>query len=257
MITVLAVLSLALLQEPVRIVEDPRAKQRQQEADLHYRAGVEALQTERFEEAAEELRQAVKLDPNSFLAYYSLGKAYISLKRYEDSVRAYLSCREAWDRSVADGAQKGFERASRREDQIRELQDRVREVEIQLRSARSESERQQLQMRIENIKVGISSLERLRGDEHGSTEPPAEFALALGSAHLRAGSVDEAEKAYKEALKIRPKYGDAHNNLAVICIKRGDYEEAYTHVKAAQKAGFKVHPQLVRDVEDGRRAGRK
>lgn len=257
MITLLGVLSLALLQEPVRVQEDPQAKQRRQESDLHYRAGVEALQTERFEEAAEELRQAVKLDPNSFLAYYSLGKAYISLKRYEDSVRAYVSCREAWDRSVAEGSQKGFERAAQREDQIRDLQDRVREVEVELRTATSEAARQRLQMRIENIKVGINSLERLRGDEHGSTEPPAEFALALGSAHLRAGSVDEAEKAYREALRLRPKYGEAHNNLAVICIKRGDFEEAYTHVKAAQKAGFKVHPQLVRDVEDGRKANRK
>lgn len=78
-----------------------------------------------------------------------------------------------------------------------------------------------------------------------------------GSAYLRAGSVEEAEKAYREALKLRPKYGEAHNNLAVICIKRGDYEEAHSHVKAAQKAGFKVHPQLVADIEAARRAGGK
>jgi len=103
----------------------------------------------------------------------------------------------------------------------------------------------------------MRSLERLRGSDHGVADPPAEFALALGSAYLRSGSVDEAEKAYREALKLRPKYGEAHNNLAVICIKRGNYEEAHTHVKAAQKAGFKVHPQLVADIETARRADRK
>lgn len=257
MLAAIGILGLVLLQEPVRLPEDPQAKQRLQEADRHYRAGVEALQSERFEEAAEELRSAVKLDPNAFLAYFSLGRAYIALKRYEDSVRAYVSCRQAWDRSVADNTQQNLERASRREDQIRDLQDRIRELEPQLRAARSDGERQQIQSRMDNIRVGISSLERLRGNERGGTEPPAEFALALGSAHLRAGSIEEAEQAYREALRLRPKYGEAHNNLAVICIKRGDYDEAYSHVKAAQKAGFRVHPQLVSDIEAARAAARK
>lgn len=251
------VLGLALLQENVRVLEDPLLKRRLQESDQHYRLGVEALQTERFEDAVQELRQAVKLDPNSFLAYFSMGKAFLSLKRYDDSVRAYLNCREAWDRSAAEGTQAGFDQQTRREDQIRELQDRIRELEAQMRAAVSDAERRTIQQRIDNIKLGISSMEQLRGQNLGPIEPPPEFALALGSAYLRAGSVDEAEKAYREALKLRPKYGEAHNNLAVICIKRGDYEEAYTHVKAAQKAGFKVHPQLVKDIEEARKAGRK
>jgi len=257
MFLVLGVLGLVLLQEPVRVQDDAQTKQRLQEADLHFRLGVEALQTERFEEAEQELRQAVKLDPNFFLAYYSLGKTYIALKSYDDAVRAYVSCRQAWDRSVADDTQQTFEQASRREDKIREYQDRIRELEVQLRAATSDSQRQQLQARIQNIQMGISALEQVRGLNHGAVDPPAEFALALGSAYLRAGSIDNAEKAYREALKLRPKYGEAHNNLAVICIKRGDYEEAYTHVKAAQKAGFKVHPQLVSDIETARRAARK
>jgi len=257
MFAVLGVLGLVLLQENVRVLDDPQLKRRLQEADQHYRLGVEALQTERFEEAEGELRQAVKLDPNSFLAYYSLGKTYIALKRYDDSVRAYLSCREAWDRSAAETAQAGFDQQSRREDQIRALQDRIRDLESQMRTAVSDSERRTIQQRIDNIKVGIASMEQLRGSELGGAEPPAEFALALGSAYFRAGNSAEAEKAYREALKLRPKYGEAHNNLAVICLNRGDYEEAYTHVKAAQKAGFKVHPQLVKDIETARKAGGK
>ena len=257
MLGLLTVLGFLLLQEPVRSQEDLQAKQRLQESEQHYRLGVEALQTERFDEAEQELRRAIKLDPNSYLAYFSLGKTYIALKQYDDSVRAYLACRQAWDRSVADSTERGFDGEARREDQPRVLQDRIRELETAQRSARSDVERQRLQERIGIIEVGMRSIERLRGSDHGVPDPPAEFALALGSAYLRAGSVDEAEKAYREALKLRPKYGEAHNNLAVICIKRGDYEDAYTHVKAAQKAGFKVHPQLVSDIEAARRAGGK
>lgn len=257
MLAVLGVVGLVLLQENVRVLEDAKLKQRLQEADQHYRLGVSALQTERFEEAEQELRQAVKLDPNAFLAYFSLGKTYILLKRYDDSVRAYVSCRQAWDRAVAENTQEGFDRQTRREDQIRELQDRIRELENMQRTATSDAERRQLQERIDNIKVGISSMEQLRGHNLGAVDPPAEFALALGSAYFRAGSTAEAEKAYREALKIRPKYGEAHNNLAVICLDRGDFEEAYTHVKAAEKAGFKVHPQLVKDIETARKGARK
>ena len=251
------ILGLALLQENVRVLEDAKAKQRLLEADQHYRLGVEAMQTERFEDAVTEFRQAVKLDPNSFLAYYSLGKTYISLKRYDDSVRAYLSCREAWNRSVAEGAQQGFDQETRREDQIRALQDRILELESQMRTAVSDAERRTIQGRIDNIKLGISSMEQLRGSNLGGAEPPAEFALALGSAYFRAGSPAEAEKAYREPLKLPPQYCAAPHNLAGLCPDPRPAQEAYTHVKAAQKAGFKVHPQLVKDIETARRDARK
>lgn len=257
MLNALAVLALVLFQEPVRLQENAQAKQRQFEADQHYRAGVDALQTERYEEAEEELRKAVKLDPDSYLAYFSLGKTYIALKDYDRSVQAYLSCQGAWDRSVAEAMKQGFDQESRQEDRIRELRDRKQEQETLLSAARSDMERMQIQTRIENIRLGIDSIERMRNRNRGLPDPPAEFSFALGSAYLRRGSIPEAEQAYLDALKLRPKYGEAHNNLAIICIKREDYEGAYTHAKAAQKAGFKVHPQLMSDIEEGRRKTRK
>jgi tetratricopeptide (TPR) repeat protein len=163
---------------------------------------------------------------------------------------------------MADSAGQSLERESRREDRIRELQDRIRMYENQQQAAErpaagSTRERPRFQTEIENVQAEINLLEQARGRRDGAVDPPAEFALALGSAYLRAGSIEDAERAYREALRLRPKYGEAHNNLAVICIKRGDYEEAYVHVKAAQKAGFKVHPQLVSDIETARRDGRK
>lgn len=265
MLAVLGVLGLVLIQEPVqpvRILEDPQSKQRLQEADQHYRLGMAALQAGRFEMAEKELRETARLDPNSFLAYFGLGKTYIALKRYDDSVRAYLSCRPAWDRSAAENTGQAFERDSRLEDRIRELQDRVRfyeneQQETQPLARASGEARPRFQTEIENVQAEIRLLEQLRGRHLGAADPPAEFSLALGSAYLRAGSIDDAERAYREALQLRPKYGEAHNNLAVICIKRGDYDEAYSHVQAAQKAGFQVHPQLVSDIETGRRAAHK
>lgn len=265
MFTVLGVLGLVLVQEPiqpVRILEDAQAKQRLQQADQHYRLAMAAMQAGRFEAAEQELRETVRLDPNSFVAWLSLGRTYMALKRYDDSVRAYLSCWPAWDRSVAGEKEQTFDRDSRLEDRIRELEDRVRFYENEQLAARqvasgSSVERPRFQTEIENVQAEISLLGQVRGRREGAVDPPAEFALGLGSAYLRAGSIDEAERAYREALRLRPKYGEAHNNLAVICIKRGDYDEAYSHVQAAQKAGFRVHPQLVKDIETARRAARE
>jgi len=265
MLAVLGVLGLVLIQEPaqpVRILEDAQAKQRLQKADQHYRVGMTALQAGRFEAAEQEFRETVRLDPNSFLAWFSLGRTYTALGRHDDSVRAYLSCRPAWDRSMADTAGQTLQTESRREDRIRELQDRIRFYENEQQAAErlttgATRERPRLQTEIENAQAEISLLEQARGRSEGAADPPAEFSLALGSAYLRAGSIDDAERAYREALQLRPKYGEAHNNLAVICIKRGDYDEAYSHVQAAQKAGFRVHPELVSDIENGRSAAHK
>lgn len=257
MILTALVLTIALAQEPLRLQPDLGARERQRQAEQHYRVGVDALRIERFEEAAEALRMAVKLEPDFFIAYFSLGKTYLALKRYEDSVRAYVSCREAWDRSVAESMKHGFEKESRVDDRIRDLRDQIRELEGQITTARSDNERSRIQAGIETIRVNIDSLDRIRNRDRGAPDPPAEFPFALGSAYLRTGQIEAAERAYLEALKLRPKYGEAHSNLAVIWLKRGDYDQAQTHVKAAQKAGLKVHPQLAKAIEEGRRAARE
>ena len=258
MLVALSVLSLVLVQETARIPENVQAKQRYQEADQHYRLGTEALQRDRLEDAEREFRDAVRLDPDSFLAHFSLGRTYIGLKRYQDAVQAYLACRPAWDRSVADRSGQAFDRESRREDRIRELRDRIRALEDeQSRLTAPTPERPRFQTEIEGLQASIRLLEQVRGTDHGAPPPPAEFALALGSAYLRAGAIEEAEKAYGEALQLRPKYGEAHNNLAVIAMKQGRYDEAAAHAKAAQAAGFRVHPQMVKDIDTARRASHK
>lgn len=258
MLIALSVLSLALLQETSRIPENVQAKQRLQEADQHYRLGTEALQGGRFAEAERELQETARLDPNSFLAYFSLGRAYIGLKRYDDAVQAYLACRPAWDRSVADRSGRVMDRESRLEDRIRELRDRNTALEDEKnRLTGPAPDRSWLQTEIESRKAAIRLLEQMRGTDHGVPPPPAEFSLALGSAYLRAGAIDNAEKALREALELRTKYGEAYNNLAVIAIKQGRFEEAEAHVKAAKAAGFRVHPQMVKDIEGALHASDK
>jgi Flp pilus assembly protein TadD len=94
----------------------------------------------------------------------------------------------------------------------------------------------------------VAELERMRKRGTVSTDVPAEFSLALGSAYLRSGKLPEAEREYVEAVKVNPKMGEAYNNLAVVYLNTGRINEAENAVKQAEKAGFKVHPQLKKDI---------
>jgi len=84
--------------------------------------------------------------------------------------------------------------------------------------------------------------------DDGNPEPPAEISLALAGAWYRQGNLEEAEKENKNALKSRPDYGQAHNNLAVICMMTGRIPEAQAEVEKAEKAGFTVNPRLKEEL---------
>jgi Flp pilus assembly protein TadD len=71
-----------------------------------------------------------------------------------------------------------------------------------------------------------------------------------GSAHVffsvgviaeAAGSVDQAEEAYKEALRLRPEHADAASNLAGIMIRRGAAAGAIPYLRTALIAN-RLHP---------------
>ena len=74
--------------------------------------------------------------------------------------------------------------------------------------------------------------------------------------HFDQGNKYSAEKRddfavieYANAVRIDPKFGEAHNNLAVIYMMSGKKTEAENAVKMAEKAGFKVNPQLKADIK--------
>jgi len=73
--------------------------------------------------------------------------------------------------------------------------------------------------------------------------------LSLGSAYFRSGDATAAETEWKAAIDVNPKLGEAHNNLAAIYVQTGRAREADAQIKSAEKAGFRVNPQLKEDVK--------
>jgi Flp pilus assembly protein TadD len=96
---------------------------------------------------------------------------------------------------------------------------------------------------------------RLRGKEKVGAVPAGVW-LALGSAHFRTQQIPEAELSFREALKIDPKLGPAHNNLAVIHMLRGEYADARESLKRAERAGVLVSAQFKADLEQRSRQAR-
>ena len=219
--------------------------QRRQEARKHYRAGEEYMLSEAFEEAAREFKSATEMDPSFVLAYYSLGQARMALRQYPQAVTAYTEGRDLIIREASLDRRARAELDQRRRDEIHELEESVARVRMgHIKGARPDGMQQiALEQRISVLKD-----QQMRGEDR-SIRVPAELSLGLGSAYFRLGRHAQAEENYRAALAVDGRMGAAHNNLAVICMLTGRFDEAQKEIKAAEKVGFAVSSQFKDDLK--------
>jgi Tfp pilus assembly protein PilF len=108
----------------------------------------------------------------------------------------------------------------------------------------------QLQTEITNLQQAKDRNDNMTLD----TKVPYYVPMALGSAYFRNNQFAEAEKEYKEAIDANPDSGETHNNLAVLYLLTGRYEQAQSEVDRAEKTGFKVNPSLKEDIKGKKKA---
>ena len=75
-----------------------------------------------------------------------------------------------------------------------------------------------------------------------------EVHFLVGTAQMKLERFEEAAKEFQEALVLRPNFGEAHNNLAVVLYYRRDYAACWEHVRAAEQAGIRVVPQFKEEL---------
>jgi len=243
-----AVAALALV---VTIGAGPAAAQtvdelsRRQALD-RYRAGQEFMSSEKYADAAEEFSAATRLDPLLALAHYGRGQAYMALKRYASAIQAYAGCREAYERLGSLRQTNKIESDRQMDDQIRALQESLNATRTG--QVKGQGETSALAF---NLEKQLDDLKRLRQerDRTDRSPVPAEVSLALGSAYYRNAQATDAEREWLEAVRANARLGEAHNNLAVLYMQSGRKKEAEDAVKAAEKARFRVHPQLKADIQ--------
>lgn len=215
-------------------------------AMVPYRAGFEHMEAEAFEEATRSFQSAVDIDPQFELAFYMLGRSYMAQRRYGEAISALTRARALYQ------AEAGRQFTNRVEAQ-RYRRDRILEMDEMIRQYRSRPQTQQtaeiLRQLTERRKVMEEDLTRGGNNLSIHNTVPAFVSLSLGSAHFRTENLADAEREYKAAIAADTKAGEAHNNLAVVYLMTGRPESAEKEVKAAEKAGFRVAPQLKDDIK--------
>jgi Flp pilus assembly protein TadD len=98
------------------------------------------------------------------------------------------------------------------------------------------------------MEARMQELDRKRTSNEGPFVPPSELSLALGSAYFRTGQLEDAEREWRSAVDVNPGMGEAHNNLAALYAMTGRKPQAEAALKAAEKARFRVNPQLKEDI---------
>lgn len=216
----------------------------------HFRAGMEALLSERYEPAEREFKATVKLDPLHDAAFYGLGQVYMRTQRYDAALKAYLASRDAFKSATAADALAGAAYDRRIKDQIEALKDNERNL-----SRLSSGTNPTAQKQIEQIQMQIQELESRKSRRGGAAPPkvPAGLSMALGSAYFRLNDVANAEQEYRAAIEASPSFGEAHSNLAVVYLVTGRATEAEASLKAAERAGFRVNPKLKEDIASARK----
>jgi tetratricopeptide (TPR) repeat protein len=213
------------------------------DAMRHLRLGQENMHAEQWAKAEAEFQAAIKLEPSLEMAHYGLGQVYMATKRYPDAVRAYLACRDAFVSNTARRATNDMDAQRALDDEIRSLEDEKTLLVTGRVTAMTSGGPIDLDRRISDLKA------RRFHESKAMPDTPAWISIALGSAYFRSGAMPDAEREYLAAIKADPKLGEAHNNLAVVYMLTQRYAEANAEVKAAEKSGFRVNPQLKEDLK--------
>jgi tetratricopeptide (TPR) repeat protein len=223
---------------------------RAQEAQRQYRAGLELMSAERWDEAAEKFKGAVAIDPLMAMAHYNLGQCRMHTRRYAEAVTAFQDCRTAFERLSSVSQDEREARERHRRDEINELKDDLNRVKYLKGAGDTHASETAIAMRMEERLRQLESMQHK--DRAGESMVPAGVYVALGSAYFRQGALAEAERDYRQAVQIDPNLGAAHNNLAVIYLMSGRIDEAEASMKLAEKNGFRVSPAFKEDVKAAR-----
>ena len=132
-----------------------------------------------------------------------------------------------------------FDVERQRDDEIKELNENIRRL----------TQAGQV-LRATQAEARLRDLERQKSTIEAAYQPPAAVLLALGSALFRNGDVATATRHWEAAIASNPMLGEAHNNLAAVYLQTGRHRDAEAEIKAAEKAGFRINPQLKEDVKN-------
>ena len=240
---------------PVAAQQQTLAQQTRDRANVPYHEGLAHLRNEAFDKAVASFQSATQIDPSYDMAFYMLGRAHLAVRNYAAATVALAKARDLFQADSTRQFTTKQERQQVLRDRIRGLEQLIEDIEraatLPANSTRRFAMEQDVRLYQER-KRQLQDLER--NDSLESTNAvPAFVSLSLGSAYFRSGKLQDAEQAYLAAIAADPKIGEAHNNLAVVYMETGRYDEAERAIKAAEKTGLKVNPALKEEIKKRRK----
>lgn len=203
-----------------------------------YHFGLQKMDAGAYEQAAAAFLRAIRHDRNLPIAYYALGQAHAARQRWDYAIEAYAGGIEALHSLDLYNVLQRGNNDNRIDVALRE------QAMLNNRSA------DPLGMSVRSGSI-VSLSDRLRDTAHQQGRSfEAEFSLAAGNAFFHAGRFAEAENEWRYAVSLRPELGEAWNNLAALYVQHALKGPAEESLNAAKKAGFKVDPNLEKQIRE-------
>jgi Tfp pilus assembly protein PilF len=165
-------------------------------ADAHSNYGYMLLRQAAFAESIEHFQNAIAIEPGFTLAYNNLGSAFLEMRRYDEAIAAFRAAIESSPQS-ADGY-----------------------VNLGNALRRSDRHAESIEMLLEGCRRAANCPELL---------------LNLGGTYKDLGQLDKAQTAYEHAILARPVYAEAHWNLSLLLLARGDLERGWENFEWRRK----------------------
>lgn len=222
---------------------DAQLVRQYRDAEVAYSKARERFDRKNFEGARNELGTCFELIPVHADGHLLMAKMFYVEKEYVRSLAEVERARSGHEAIAAIVAKMQEERMSG-------LRERVREKDDSLAAARAQrNPGQMLSFGPPAASVEKDELNRILNAQRPSAmEVPAEYAFFHGNVLLRMKRLDEATVRYEEALRVRPSYSEAANNLAALYVGAGRYEQALEVVSRAESAGATVNPEMKRAI---------
>jgi tetratricopeptide (TPR) repeat protein len=225
-----------------------------QRALQHDRAGWTRVDARDFAAAAQEFEAALQIYPEYADALYGLGKARMAQKDFAAAARALERCRDAYAQEGTRDAEQRLLANRARQNQVETLRRRLMDLEgPQSSSPTGRGGGPSTSTEVIDLKQQIREIQAQRESGPATGKPstvPAFISLTLGSAFFRLDRLPDAEREFRAAIAVDPKFGEAHSNLALVCLLTGRAAEAQEHVKIAEEARFPINPELKRQIRD-------
>ncbi len=210
-----------------------------------YTLGFLYQDTGRFEEAKEQYRRVLELEPAHAFAQLRLAQVHLDLGEWDDAALFYERVERVLDQpDLGAAAHAGLGRiALARGDQAAAVEHYEAALELQPEARRLHVPLGQAYRGLGNMELARKHLEQASNvklrvfdpilDDVGSLSVSSAMFLTAGAQALKAERFDKAERAFRGAIAVHPENHRAHLNLAVVLTQRGALEEAEVSAREA------------------------